>query len=108
MNILDLRSKLEKGKTLGGEVVYIKEDNIIYGISSIYKNQENKTITVLKSKEDTIKVEDFLRLLNEMYSSLGDGEVFIGDQEYIRGGDKDIKYLEFAQYEATKMLFINV
>ena len=35
MNLLDLKSKLEKGKLLEGEVVYIKEDNIISGIDSV-------------------------------------------------------------------------
>ena len=28
MNLLDFKNKLIKGKELGGEVVYIKEDNL--------------------------------------------------------------------------------
>ena len=39
MNLLDFKNKLIKGKELGGEVVYIKEDNLLYGIESIYKNR---------------------------------------------------------------------
>ena len=50
MNLLELKNKLEKGKELEGEVVYIKEDNIISGIDSVYKNQENTHIIYLNVK----------------------------------------------------------
>lgn len=108
MNILEVTNKLEKGKNLGAEVVYIKEDNIISGIGSIYKDHEDKSITLLKSKEESIKVDDFLKLLNEIYENIGDGEVFTGSDEYCREGCRDIHSLEFAQYELTKMIFINI
>ena len=48
MKLLDLRYKLEKGQSLGGEVVYIKEDNLIYGIGSVYKSEDGDSITLLK------------------------------------------------------------
>lgn len=108
MNIIELKNKLEKGSTLGAEVVYIKDDNILCGIGSIYKDQENKTITILKSDDETIKVKDFITLLNEIYSDAGNIEVYTGSQEYCREGCKEIVSLEFAQYELTKMIFINI
>lgn len=108
MNLLDLKNKLEKGKTLGAETVYIKEDNIISGIGSIFKDQENKSITLLKSNEDTIKVNDLLEIISELYANVGDGNVFTGDSEDTRSACRNILSLEFAQYELTKMIFINV
>lgn len=108
MNLLDLKHKLEKGQSLGGEVVYIKEDNLICGVGSVYKCKENKSITLLKSKDESVKVENFIDILNELYANIGDGEVLIGDDNYTRDEDKEIKSVEFAQYEMIKMLFINV
>ena len=108
MNILDLKHKLEKGKSLGGEVVYIKEDNLICGVGSVYKNKEIKSITLLKSKEESVKVDSFIEILNELYATVGNGEVFIGEEDYTRTSNKEIISVEFAQYETIKMLFINV
>lgn len=108
MNLLDLKSKLVKGKDLEGEVVYIKEDNIIYGIDSVYKNQEDKSVALLKSKDETIRVENLLGILDEVYALVGDVEVFIFDDVLGRRASKIIDSVEFAQYELTKMLFINI
>ncbi|MGL5693061.1 MAG: hypothetical protein ACRCXA_03230 [Peptostreptococcaceae bacterium] len=108
MNILELKSKLEKGKTLQGEIVYIKEDSIISGIDSIYKNQEDKSVSLLKSKDETIKVDDLINILSEIYALVGDVEVHICDDNMNRDELVSIKSVEFAQYELTKMLFINV
>ena len=46
MNLLDLKDKLSKGQNLGGEVVYIKEDNLSYGVESIYKDDENSNVVL--------------------------------------------------------------
>ena len=108
MNLLALKQKLEKGKSLGGDVIYIKEDNVLYGLECVYEDQENKSVTLLKSKDESIKVDDFLKIVDELYAMLGDKEVFIGNSEYTRGNKKEIKSVEFAQYELLKMLFINV
>lgn len=108
MNLLDLRQKLEKGKSLGGEVIYIKEDNLICGVGAIYKNDEDKSITLLKSKEESVKVDKFIELLNELCDNIGDGEVFIGNEKEVRESTKEIQSVEFAQYEMMKMLFINI
>lgn len=108
MKLLDLRYKLEKGQSLGGEVVYIKEDNLIYGIGSVYKSEDGDSITLLKSKEESVKVNDFINILDNLNSNIGDIEVLIGTDGYTRSNDKDIKSIEFAQYETIKMLFINV
>lgn len=108
MNLLELKSKLEKGKELEGEVVYIKEDNIISGIDSVYKNQENKSIVLMKSKEETIKVETLIGILNEIYSAVGDAQVYISDENLSREVEKDIQSVEFAQYQLVKMIFINI
>lgn len=108
MNILDLKHKLEKGQALGGEVVYIKEDNLICGVGSVYKDKEDKSITLFKSKEESVKVDSFIDILDEIYATVGNGEVFIGDENYTRESNKEIISVEFAQYEMIKMLFINV
>jgi hypothetical protein len=108
MNLLELKNKLEKGKELEGEVVYIKEDNIISGIDSVYKNQENKRVVLMKSKDETIKVETLLNILNEIYSSVGDVDVYISDGNLSRSIEKEIESVEFAQYELVKMIFINI
>lgn len=108
MNLLDLKYKLEKGKSLGGEVVYIKEENLISGVGAIYKNNEDKSITLLKSKEESVKVEQFLEILNEVYDKVGDREVFVGNESQFRDINKEIQSVEFAQYELIKMLFINI
>lgn len=108
MNLVELKNKLEKGKKLGAEVVYIKEDNIINGIRSVYKDQEDKSITLLKSEEDTIRVNDLLELINELYSTIGDGKVYTGSNYQTREKLKSVQSLEFAQYEMIKMIFINI
>ncbi|MEG1312425.1 MAG: hypothetical protein RR942_14945 [Romboutsia sp.] len=108
MKLLDLKNKLEKGKLLGAEVVYIKEDSLISGVGSIYKDHENKSISLLKSKEESIKVDDFIKIINELYSNVGNIEIFIGNNEYNREIKKDIISVEFAQYELIKMLFVNI
>ena len=108
MKLLDLRYKLEKGQSLGGEVVYIKEDNIISGIGSVYKSEDGDSVTLLKSKEESVKVNDFIKILDDLNTSIGDIEVFIGTDNYTRVNDKEIKSIEFAQYETIKMLFIIV
>ena len=108
MNLLDLKQKLEKGQSLGGDVVYVKEENLICGIGSVYKNKDGKSITLLKSKEESVKVDNFIGILDDLYESVGNGEVFVGNDSYIREEDQIIKSVEFAQYEMIKMLFINV
>lgn len=108
MKISGLKSKLEKGKSLGGEVIYIKEDNLLSGIGSIYKDKERTNIILLRSKEDSIKVDDFINILNDLHNNLGDTEILIGNDENYREVRKEIKNVEFAQYESIKMLFINI
>ncbi|RDY24721.1 hypothetical protein CHF27_000545 [Romboutsia maritimum] len=108
MNLLELKSKLEKGKSLQGEVVYIKEDNLICGIESVYKNQENKNVTLLKSKEESIKVDYLIKILEELYANLGDVEVVVCSEKFNRTLVEEIKSVEFAQYELMKMLFLNI
>ncbi|CEH35232.1 hypothetical protein [Romboutsia lituseburensis] len=108
MKILTLKQKLEKGKSLGGEVIYIKDDSALYGIDCVYEDQETKSVTLLRSKEESIKVNDFLQILEKLYASIGDTEIFVGKNEYIRDEQRQIKSVEFAQYELLKMLFINI
>ena len=105
---MDLKNKLSKGKNLGGEVVYIKEDNLLYGIESIYKDEENKIVSLLKSEKNSIKVKDLIDFLDKECNNFLDGDVLIGDTLYSREDSKDIISVEFAQYETIKMIFINV
>ncbi len=108
MNLLDFKNKLSKGKELGGEVVYIKEDNLLYGIESIYKDHENKNIALLKSEDNSIKVQDLLEFLDVECDDFSEGDVLIGNSMYSRENSKIIESVEFAQYEAIKMIFVNV
>ncbi len=108
MNLLDFKGKLQKGEDLGGEVVYIKDDNLLYGVKSINIDKLNNSITILKSKEESIKTCDFVKVLNEIPQVLEELNVFVGQQECTRGEAKDIKNIEFAQYNDIKMIFINV
>ena len=108
MNLLDFKNKLSKGNDLGGEVVYIKEDNLLYGIESIYKDEENKIVSLLKSEKNSIKVQDLIDFLDKECNTFLESEVLIGDTLYNRGNNKNIISVEFAQYESIKMIFINV
>jgi hypothetical protein len=112
MNINELKDKLEKGKQLGADVVYIKEDSVLSGIGSVYKDQEQRSITILKSDDDTIKVNDFINLLDKISYDIGNGQVYTGSGQYSKDGLKEIISLEFAkyetQYESTKVIFINI
>ena len=89
MNLLDFKNKLIKGKELGGEVVYIKEDNLLYGI-------------------DSIKVHDLIEFLERECDDFCEGDVYIGSTIHSREDNKGIVSVEFAQYEAIKMIFINI
>ena len=75
---------------------------------SVYKNQEDKSIVLLKSKEETVKVDNLLGILNEIYATVGDVEVFISENSTNRSCTKNIESVEFAQYELVKMIFINI
>jgi len=108
MNLLDFKNKLIKGKELGGEVVYIKEDNLLYGIESIYKNHEANSISLLKSEQNSIKVHDLIEFLENECEEFCEGNVFIGSNINSRQGNKGIISVEFAQYESIKMIFINI
>lgn len=108
MNLLDFKNKLIKGKELGGDVVYIKEDNLLYGIESIYKNHEVNSISLLKSEQNSIKVHDLIEFLERECDDFYEGDVFIGNTIHSREDKKGIVSVEFAQYEAIKMIFINI
>ena len=108
MNLLDFKNKLIKGKELGGEVVYIKEDNLLYGIESIYKNHEVNSISLLKSEQNSIKVHDLIEFLEKECDDFYERDVLIGSNIQSRKENKNIVSVEFAQYESIKMIFINV
>ena len=108
MNLLDFKNKLIKGKELGGEVVYIKEDNLLYGIESIYKNHEVNSISLLKSDKNSIKVHDLIDFLETECEEFCEGDIFIGSSIHSREDNKGIISVEFAQYESIKMIFINI
>ncbi len=108
MNLSDFKNKLIKGKELGGEVVYIREDNLLYGIESIYKNHEVNSISLLKSEQNSIKVHDLIDFLEKECEDFYEGDIFIGNSINSRKDCKGIVSVEFAQYESIKMIFINV
>ena len=90
MNLLDFKNKLIKGKELGGDVVYIKEDNLLYGIESIYKNHEVNSISLLKSEQNSIKVHDLIEFLEKECDDFYEGDVLIGSNIQSRKENKNI------------------
>lgn len=108
MKISNLKYKLEKGKSLEADIIYIKEDNFLYGIGDIYKDENRKNIILIKSNEESLNVEGFINILDNFLNNLGDIDILIGNDENYKESIKDIKNIEFAQYESTKMLFINI
>lgn len=108
MKISNLKYKLEKGKSLGADIIYIKEDNLLSGIGNIYKDEKRKNIILIKSNEESLNVEGFINILDNFLNNLGDIDILIGNDENYKESIKDIKNIEFAQYESTKMLFINI
>lgn len=108
MNLLDFKNKLIKGQQLGGEVVYIKEDNLLYGIESVYKNHEVNSIYLLKSENNSIKSNDLIEFLEKECDDFYECDVFIGSSIDSRQENKEIISIEFAQYEDIKMIFINI
>lgn len=108
MKISNLKYKLEKGKSLGADIIYIKEDNFLSGIGNIYKDEKRKNIILIKSNEESLNIEGFINILDNFLNNLGDIDILIGNDENYKESIKDIKNIEFAQYESTKMLFINI
>lgn len=108
MKISNLKYKLEKGKSLGADIIYIKEDNLLSGIGDIYKDEKRKNIILIKSNEESLNIEGFINILDNLLNNLGDIDILIGNDENYKESIKDIKNIEFAQYESTKMLFINI
>ena len=108
MKISNLKYKLEKGKSLGADIIYIKEDNLLSGIGNIYKDEKRKNIILIKSNEESLNIEGFINILDNFLNNLGDIDILIGNDENYKESIKDIKNIEFAQYESTKMLFINI
>lgn len=107
MELLTLKNKLEKGKELGGKEIYIKSEGNIFGIESIYRDENNKYIALLSSKDETIISDDFLDILERLSETIGNVEVFVCGSEHNREEKKEIGSIEFAQYETMKVLLIN-
>ncbi len=108
MNLLQLKGKIKKGIDLGAEVVYIKEESLLFGIEAIIFNEENNNIVFIKSKEEGIKSQDFIDIIDEKYNRVGNISACVGKESKYRSDDKPISYVEFAQYEEIKMLFLNI
>lgn len=107
MNLLQLKEKIKKGIDLGAKVVYIKEDSLLFGIEAILFNEEDNNIVFIKSKEEGIKSEDFIDIIDERYNQVGNIDAYVGKESKYRSEDRPIAYVEFAQYEEIKMLFLN-
>ena len=107
MNILQLKEKVNKGIALGAEVVYIKEDSLLFGIDSIVTNKDDEGVVFIKSTGDSLKSEDFINIIDGVYNNIGNVNVYVGKESEFRNDDKPIDIVEFAQYENIKMLFLN-
>lgn len=107
MKLVQLKEKVKKGIALGAEVVYIKEESILFGIESIVRNEDNESIVFIKSKGESLKSKDFVNVIDEVYNQVGNVDVYVGKESKFRNEDKPIDIVEFAQYENIKMLFLN-
>lgn len=107
MNLVQLREKVNKGIALGAEVVYIKEESLLFGIESIVRNKDNESIVFIKSKGESLKSADFINIIEEVYNQVGNVNVYVGKESKFRNEDRPIDIVEFAQYEDIKMLFLN-
>lgn len=107
MKLLQLKEKINKGIDLGAEVVYIKEDSLLFGIETILRDERNEGIVLIKSKGESLKSEDFVNILDEIYDKVGNANVYVGKESKYRDEDKLVDFIEFAQYEDIKMLFLN-
>ncbi|MBP3929668.1 MAG: hypothetical protein J6D47_08920 [Peptostreptococcaceae bacterium] len=115
MNLLELKEKVKKGIELGAEVVYIKEENLLFGLQSAI--DDNEKLVFIKEKNDDVKTFDFINtnyftnMIDDIYEKRGNIDVYIGEDASYRGDDKPIKFLEFAQFpdnDNIKMLFLNI
>lgn len=108
MKLLKLKQKVNKGINLGAEIVYIKEKNNLFGIENILKNNDKKSIVFTKSKGESLMIKDFVKIIDKIYDQLGDIEVCVGKKQCFKEEYKSIGFVEFAQYENIKMLFLNI
>lgn len=115
MNLLELKEKVKKGIELGAEVVYIKDDNLLFGLQSSI--DDNEKLVFIKEKNDNVKTQDFINtnyfidIVEDIYNKRGNIDVYVGEDSSYRGDDKPIKFLEFAQFpdnDNIKMLFLNI
>ena len=53
-------------------------------------------------------MHDLLEFLDVECDDFSEGDVLIGNSMYSRENSKIIESVEFAQYEAIKMIFVNV
>ncbi|MGL5752344.1 MAG: hypothetical protein ACRCXT_17545 [Paraclostridium sp.] len=110
MNVLQLKEKVSRGIELGAEIVYIKEEDDLYGVKLTAIYDEEKVVFI-KSKDESLKSNDFISMIDDIYSKRGDVEVYIGEDIVYRSDDKPLNFLEFAYLpdnEELKMLFLNI
>ncbi|MGL4797064.1 MAG: hypothetical protein ACRC1Y_03450 [Paraclostridium sp.] len=108
MNLLELKEKVSKGMELGAEVVYIKEENLLFGIQSAIHDGEK--VVFIKCEDESIKTEDFMSMVNDIHEQRGNVDTYIGNDTAHRESDKPVEFLEFAHFpekDSIKMLFLN-
>ena len=75
MNLLELKEKVKKGIELGAEVVYIKEENLLFGLQSAI--DDNEKLVLIKEKNDDVKTFDFINtnyftnMIDDIYEKEG-------------------------------------
>lgn len=108
MNLLELKEKVSKGIELGAEVVYIKEENLLFGLQSAIHDKDK--VVFIKSKDESIKTDDFINMVDDIHQQRGNVKAYVGDDTVYRNDGKPIEFLEFAQFpdnDNIKMLFLN-
>ena len=111
MKLLELKDKVIKGQTMGAEVVYISKGQELWGIRGILEHYRSGNLMLCGCKEDSISTVDFIKLLDKILDTSGNCYVktVVVDPTLIEDKDiEDIKYVQFAQVDEIKMIFITI
>jgi hypothetical protein len=111
MKLSELKDKIIKGQNMGAEVVCINKGQELWGIKGILEHYRSGNLMLCGCKEDSISTVDFIKLVDKTLDASGDSDVKIVVVDPLLIEDKDIeniKYVQFAQIDDIKMIFISI
>ncbi|HSQ34095.1 MAG TPA: hypothetical protein VLM81_04325 [Peptostreptococcaceae bacterium] len=111
MKLSELKDKIIKGQAMGAEVVCINKGQELWGIKGILEHYRSGNLMLCGCREDSISTGDFIQLVDKILVSSGDLDVKTVVVDPLAIEDKDIeniKYVQFAQLDDVKMIFISI